>query len=65
MTDKEIHERGYWLHVLTLAEHNNFGFEILKKLKKSWRSELNKFDFETPEAAREEGEKQLRFLLNL
>jgi len=65
MKDKEIHKQGYWVHILPLAAHNNWGFEILKKLKKSWRSELNQFGFNTPEEAREEGVKELRFLLNL
>ena len=64
MTDKEIHTQGYWLHVLPLAAHNNWGFEILKKLKKSWRSELNMFGFNNPEEARKEGIKQLKFILN-
>ena len=63
MKDKEIHKQGYWVHILPLAAHNNWGFEILKKLKKSWRSELNAFDFSNPQDARKEAIVQLKIIL--
>lgn len=63
MTDNEIYNNGYWLHCLPMARHNDFGYEILKKLKKSWRSELNQFGFDTPEEARTAGLIELKFIM--
>lgn len=65
MTDKEILDLGYCFYILPLAAHNNWGYVILKKKRLSWVTELNKFDFETPEEAREEGIKQLKFIINI
>lgn len=64
MTDKEIYDQGYWLHILPLAKHDNWGYEILRKTPYIWTTDLTKFDFKSPEQAREAGLKELKFIMN-
>jgi hypothetical protein len=64
MTQKEILKQGYWINIFTMSNHNNFGYEINKRLKKSWRTELTKSGISDPFKARQEANRELKFILN-
>jgi hypothetical protein len=63
MTDEQILQAGYWVNIYTMSAHNNFGYEINKKLRLSWRTELNKGNFKTPQLAREQAVKELTYII--